>query len=145
MGNSESNPVRNLDKRTARREYKDYFLNGIRQYNQSVLIDNDVANSTNNSSNKLISSPNDHATGIHGSVSSRNRTASIKVCARKRPFFTKEEKAGEFDVITCVDSKRIVTHDCRMEADMKSMYVNRNLFNFDSVFNDKCSNIDVYN
>lgn len=136
MGNNESNPVRNLDKRTARREYKDYFLSGIRQFNHSVLIENDVV-----TNGRRIASNNYPA---HGKSIS-GKTANIKVCVRKRPFFSKEDKAGEFDVITCIDSKQIVTHDCRMEADMKSMYINRNRFIFDYVFNDKCSNIDVYN
>lgn len=44
MGQNESNPVRNMDKRTARREYRDDFMEAISLYRQKTrnIIENNI-------------------------------------------------------------------------------------------------------
>ena len=67
MGNSTSNPVRNMDKRTSRREYSKDFEPAIELYRNQI------------SSFGITSPVNDNST--------RN---NIKVFARKRPIFKYE-------------------------------------------------------
>lgn len=130
MGANESNPVRNLDKRTARREYKGFFQEAISSFRSSLLLSEDA-----------------HLP--------RGKSArQITVCIRKRPFFRRESDEGEFDVITCCvhrgveeeegNSGLVVIHDARMHSDMKRMLLNSYHFNFDKVFSEKAKNEDVY-
>lgn len=70
---------------------------------------------------------------------------SVRVCIRRRPIFQHELKDHEFDVITCIDKKKIVVHDARMHIDMKKQYLHHHEFSFDNVFDQNVSNKDVYN
>lgn len=124
MGNAESNPVRNMDKRTARREYRDDFAAAIGRYRQRM-------NSRNIDTNESV----DNDTWNSG---------SIRVCVRRRPIFKDELKNFEFDVVTCLNGKRIVIHDARMHTDMKRQFINHHTFDFDRVFNERSTNDDVY-
>ena len=45
MGNSSSNPVKNMDKRTSRREYKSDFEGCIASYRSEVAIAREVSRS----------------------------------------------------------------------------------------------------
>jgi len=134
MGNNESNPVRNLDKRTARREYRNEFTAAITRYRHEIAIDEDVSRQRHG----------DNATATtridNGSISDHN---NIVVCVRKRPFFPREAQDGEFDVVSC---KRglVVVHDARMHSDMKRMMLNNYHFSFDKVFDEKASSETVY-
>ncbi len=119
MGNSESNPIRNMDKRTARREYRSNFVNGIQEYMRTKEI-NEEQDSVRVDESKVI------------------------CCIRKRPLFEKEYKNGEFDVISCSGKKEVIVHDARMHANMKDMLMTHYSFNFYRVFNEKCSNAEVY-
>ncbi len=125
MGNSESaNPIRNMDKRTARREYGEAFSSAIAQYR---------AQSKSLNSNRV------------GLVDNPWTDGNIRVYVRKRPIFKHETEAFEFDVATCVTEKSVVIHDCRMAADMKRQIVSHNEFEFDTVFDEKTNNDKVYN
>jgi hypothetical protein len=128
MGNSESsNPVRNMDKRTARREYKSDFVRAIASYRQRNAAA--IANQ-NVSIPKRLS--DDWCDG------------SIKVFVRKRPIFKHELDGFEFDVATCTSEDTIVIHDARMHNDMKKQLMNHHEFKFDRVFNESCRNDEVY-
>lgn len=124
MGNAESNPVRNMDKRTARREYRDDFSAAIDRYRRR-LISLDVGASESESTNEWDN-------------------GSIRVCVRRRPIFKDELKNFEFDVVTCINGNRVVIHDARMHTDMKRQFINHHTFEFDKVFNERSSNDDVY-
>ena len=94
MGNSESsNPIRNMDKRTARREYREAF---------NAYIANYRLQRTNNNPNKP------------SKVSQEEwENGNIKVFVRKRPIFKHELENHEFDVITACFSttKDVIVHD----------------------------------
>lgn len=127
MGNAESgNPVRNMDKRTARREYKADFSAAITRYRQRM-------------GHYL---PNQSVTG-GGSDIIWDNSGNVKVFVRKRPIFQHEIDSSEFDVITCFPDK-VVVHDARMHNDMKRQLINHHEFTFDKVFHEKTSNEVVY-
>eukprot|EP01032_Pedospumella_encystans_P030553 gene30553-34487_t len=124
MGNSESsNPIRNMDKRTARREYRADFIRAISDY-------------------RARNPPAKH--GIKR-VSGDWFDGNIKVFVRKRPIFKHELDAYEFDVATCTAEDRIVIHDARMHNDMKRQIMNHHEFQFDRTFNENAKNDEVYN
>ena len=123
MGNSESsNPVRNMDKRTARREYRTDFMRAISNYRSQLV---------------------GLKQKIH-SVDDNWGDGNIKVFVRKRPIFKHELDAYEFDVATCTTHDKIVVHDARMHNDMKRQLMNHHEFQFDRVFNENVKNDEVY-
>lgn len=86
------------------------------------------------------------------------------VFIRKRPIFTDEVEAHEFDCVTCLppaktgvtDDKEnaphqqssnkaaVVVHKARMHAGMIQQLIDHTEFRFDGVFNEKASNEEVY-
>jgi kinesin family protein 2/24 len=120
MGNGESNPVRNMDKRTARREYKDNFCSGIAIFRKNQEHESDAEKNL------------------------EWEDGAIRVCVRKRPIFKDEINGFEFDVASCFQGNSIIIHDCRMHADMKRQFINHHKFQFDRVFNEQCDNNLVY-
>lgn len=124
MGNAESsNPIRNMDKRTARREYREAFVGAITEYQESIR--------PNRERRKAEPRVLDWGDG------------NIRVFVRKRPIFKHETDNYEFDVVTCLD-KSIIIHDARMHADMKRQMMHHNTFEFDQVFDEHTSNESVY-
>lgn len=121
MGQNESNPVRNMDKRTARREHRENFSSAIASYRSRRLGEEE-----------LEREGMDWETGI------------IRVCVRKRPIFPDEITHFEFDVITCVNRQTVVVHDARMHSDMKRMCLKHYQFNFDRIFHERNNNDEVY-
>jgi hypothetical protein len=122
MGNESSNPIRNMDKRTARREYKEDFIRGIEQYKHKYF-----KSKAHNVGKKELNW-ND---------------GGIKVFTRKRPIFNHEIENGEFDVVTCFHNN-IIIHDARMHSDMKRQMLHHHEFEFDEVFSDQIQNRTVY-
>jgi hypothetical protein len=123
MGNAESNPIRNMDKRTARRVYAGPFSSAIAGYECGRNIEKEI---------KDVENENKWTDG------------NIKVFVRKRPIFKHETDNFEFDVATCVTDKTIVIHDCRVGADMRKQLIHHNTFEFDTVFNEFIDNEIVY-
>ena len=119
MGNAESQPVRNVDKRTARRDHAPRFKGEITRFRQlgvAALLEEHAA-------------PN----------------RQVRVCVRRRPIFSHELRAGEFDVLTCAeDARSIAVHDCRMHADCRRLYCNHTSFAFDRVFDEYTDSAAVY-
>jgi len=131
MGNSESsNPVRNMDKRTARREYKDDFAAGIARYRQQHGI---VVGGKKGKNEEAVETFDESSWG----------KGDIRVFVRKRPIFPHELENSEFDVISCVKDK-VIVHDARMHNDMKRQLINHHEFQFDYVFNERSTNEAVY-
>ena len=100
MGAAESNPVRNLDKRTARRTYRDAFRGAVKRYRTSARVAEQWA-----------------YLGEEGEKEWDE--GALKVCVRKRPIFKPEIQGKEFDVLTVTHNKLITVHDARMHADMR--------------------------
>ena len=136
MGNESSNPIRNMDKRTARREYRDHFKKAIADFQVSNGIYDNVGS---NSGGKQDEGSVQHE--LRFDEESKN---NVRVLVRKRPIFQHEEDAHEFDVVSCVGGRTAVIHDTRMHADMRRMLITNNAFVFDGVFNQKSSNEMVY-
>jgi kinesin family protein 2/24 len=128
MGNAESNPVRNMDKRTARREYNEDFSSAIKNYRSKVADDPGVRAETGR----------EEAGGGAGGG------GRVRVCVRKRPIFKAELKDHEFDVLTCIGKHKLIVHDARMHMDMKKMYLHHSEFTFDHAFSESAANRDVY-
>lgn len=126
MGAAESNPVRNLDKRTARRQYRAAFSSAVSRYR----VDDEAHH---NSSNH----------GEQPTVIDDNRP--VQCFIRKRPIFQRELKAFEFDVVTCgANRRRCTIHDARMKADMRNRLMTHHEFTFDRVFDENTTNEEVY-
>ena len=125
MGAAESNPVRNLDKRTARRQYKEAFSRAIGGYRAAAL--------------QRYEEHGDHE-DVLGSAA-----RPVQVFIRKRPIFPRELKASEFDVVSCgPDGRSCTVHDARMHADMRRRFVVHHEFRFDRVFNARATNALVF-
>lgn len=126
MGNDQSsNPIRNMDKRTSRREHGAAFNTAIQNYRDNIGFN----------LNNPVEYMDDEEEWEAG---------AIRVCIRKRPIFKPELENFEFDVITCVDGSNIVVHDARMGKDMRQMMINHHSFSFDRIFNERCGNDEVY-
>jgi kinesin family protein 2/24 len=122
MGNA-SNPIRNMDKRTSRREYKSNFVGAIDNYRRIHA-----------KAGKAIPLSNSPLTG----------DLNIRVFVRKRPIFKHELDNSEFDVCSCIGDQTVVIHDARMHMDMKKMLMNHHEFQFDRVFGENATNDFVY-
>lgn len=120
MGGEQS-VVRNVDKRTSRREHRATFEAAVARFRAAPF------------------NPPAELTASGGTTSGR----SVRVCVRKRPFFPHEHQQGEFDVVSCL-TRRVVIHDARMKADMRHMLMNHTDFTFDEVFGEETGNEDVY-
>ena len=166
MGNDVSNPIRNIDKRTARREYRDDFIKAIDKFKNKYILNN------KNTGNKSMP-PHSSSTSYKATITNTNTRANcnavtwqdgnIKVYIRKRPIFKHELTSYEFDVISCKESisrnqngsscsssdnssimESIIVHDCRMHADMKRQIINHHEFQFNKVFDEYTTNPDIY-
>lgn len=127
MGNTESNPVRNVDKRTARRDHAPKFITAISNF-RGVHAD-ELGNVV------LDEPPDDPERAL--------RAARVRVCVRRRPIFLHELKAGEFDVLTC-SRTAICVHDGRLHADCRHLFMKHHTFPFDRVFDERTSSDAVF-
>ena len=124
MGNAESQPVRNVDKRTARRDHAGRFKEAIARYREEQHQTSD-----------------EPAPFIENGASAFMQRC--KVAVRRRPIFPHELTQGEFDVVTCGRS-HLVIHDCRMHADCRRLFVSHHTFRYDRVYDERTSSRDVY-
>mmetsp|Transcript_20587 Transcript_20587/g.71211 ORF Transcript_20587/g.71211 Transcript_20587/m.71211 type:complete len:947 (+) Transcript_20587:93-2933(+) len=125
MGNAESAIVRNVDKRTSRREHRAHFEAAVERFRKTPFA----------------APPRPEGSGGGGGPGDEDRF--VRVCVRKRPIFKHELEQGEFDVVTCLPG-RVVVHDARMHADMTNMFVNHHDFAFDEAFDETVGNDEVY-
>ena len=105
MGANESNPVRNLDKRTARRTYRRVFFDAIDGF-RAELEDYGAGEDEWDGG------------GSHDAHDDDRRAddaATVRVFVRKRPIFKEERAAQEFDTITTRRTS-VIVHDARMHA-----------------------------
>lgn len=119
MGNGESAVVRNVDKRTSRREHRAGFEAAVQRFRRAPFA----------------------APERRGADLEKDRF--VRVCVRKRPIFSHELEQSEFDVVTCLPG-RVVVHDARMHPDMVHMFMNHHDFGFDEAFGENVGNDEVY-
>lgn len=131
MGNNESNPIRNMDKRTARRENSKAFMTAITAYRARASKNSNNNNNNNHQSSRDLTWANDN-------------DQNIRVCVRKRPIFKHEVEDFEFDVVSAINGRQAVVHDGRMHTDMRRQFMDHHEFSFDQVFDEKSSNETVY-
>ncbi|NXU18424.1 KIF24 protein, partial [Pardalotus punctatus] len=67
----------------------------------------------------------------------------IRVCVRKRPLCLWEKRRGEVDIITVKDKETILLHEKKETVDL-TPYILQHVFYFDEVFEESCTNQDVY-
>ena len=139
MGAAESNPVRNLDKRTARRQYSKDFSYAVERYRK----DQSAHFHTNLKSPDTL--PNKTNESSTTSEEEQQNQRPVQCFIRKRPIFPREIKGNEFDVISCGPSQKTCTvHDARMKADMRNRTMTHYEFSFDRVFDDDATNEEVF-
>ena len=69
--------------------------------------------------------------------------SKIFVVVRKRPIFQKELNNGEIDCVTVVNPK-IYIHECKMQIDGITKYLEDHQFIFDNTFGEKDDTSDIY-
>ncbi|XP_039560415.1 kinesin-like protein KIF24 [Passer montanus] len=67
----------------------------------------------------------------------------IRVCVRKRPLCLREERRGEANIITVQDQETLLLHEKKEAVDL-TQYILQHVFYFDEVFEESCTNQDVY-
>ncbi|RLV96122.1 hypothetical protein DV515_00012722 [Chloebia gouldiae] len=67
----------------------------------------------------------------------------IRVCVRKRPLCQREERHGESNIITVKDKETLILHQKKEAVDL-TQYILQHVFYFDEVFEETCTNEDVY-
>lgn len=127
MGQNSSNPIRNTDKRTARRLYRASFARAIAEWRYERQAEEGGLSSTRQ---KQV-------------VFNWGEGRTVRVCVRKRPIFKHETDLGEFDTVTALP-REVIVHDARMHADMRRMLMNHTAFAFDGVFDEHAGNTEVY-
>ena len=140
MGNNGSNPIRNMDKRTARRFYRGDFMNAIENYR----YERDKVRNNNNNDDDVDKEEEVRAGNVLDLKSGSFNSNLLKICARKRPIFDEELKLGEFDTITAIDNNFITIHDARMHSDMVRQLMNHHEFEFNKVYDENAQNQHVY-
>ena len=77
------------------------------------------------------------------SASSRSDFSSrIRVVVRKRPMSRSEKNRGDVDVIEMHEGE-LILHEPKVKVDM-TRYVESHAFTFDSAFDEKAGNVDIY-
>ena len=130
MGNNESNPIRNIDKRTARREYRVTFMKAISSYRRRRR--------------ETPPECTDQTQSVRDLSWAVENDQNIRVCVRKRPIFKHEVEDFEFDVVSAIGGRIAVVHDGRMHSDMRRHFMDHHKFSFDNIFDEKTSNEEVY-
>ncbi|NWT53832.1 KIF24 protein, partial [Erythrocercus mccallii] len=67
----------------------------------------------------------------------------IRVCVRKRPLCLREVRRGEVNIITVKDKETLLLHEKKETVDL-TQYILQHVFYFDEVFEETCTNQDVY-
>lgn len=75
---------------------------------------------------------------------SEAQASRVRVYMRKRPLFDHEVAGDEYDVISVRGGIQVVVHNCLTKADLKSLYVQHQGFQFAHAFSEQASDEDVY-
>ncbi|CAG5129394.1 unnamed protein product [Candidula unifasciata] len=87
---------------------------------------------------------NSYNYGVHKVSSSGKATYNtIKVCVRKRPLTRRELRAKEEDIVHTESTNTLIVNEPKLAVDLKA-YTLQHEFIFDEVFDEKCTNEDVY-
>ena len=70
--------------------------------------------------------------------------SKIYVVVRKRPIFQKEINNGEIDCISVINP-RVYIHECKIQIDGITKYLEDHEFYFDATFGENSKNYDIYN
>ena len=70
--------------------------------------------------------------------------SKIFVVVRKRPIFQKEINNGEIDCVSVINP-RVYIHECKIQIDGITKYLEDHEFYFDATFGEDSKNYDIYN
>ena len=70
--------------------------------------------------------------------------SKIFVIVRKRPIFQKEINNGEIDCISVINP-RVYIHECKIQIDGITKYLEDHEFYFDATFGENSKNYEIYN
>lgn len=71
------------------------------------------------------------------------KDSKIKVIIRKRPMSSKETKRGESDILEQRSPYSLIVKESKLKVDL-TRFIEEHSFTFDHVFDDSCSNRDLY-
>ncbi|XP_046581550.1 LOW QUALITY PROTEIN: uncharacterized protein LOC124288998 [Haliotis rubra] len=77
------------------------------------------------------------------STPSRGVEDRIRVCVRKRPVSHREERHGDDDILQTEGTNSVVVNEPKQAVDLTAFTLQHEFF-FDEVFDENCSNEDVY-
>ncbi|XP_067664955.1 uncharacterized protein [Haliotis asinina] len=77
------------------------------------------------------------------STPSRGVEDRIRVCVRKRPVSHREERHGDDDIVHAEGTNSVVVNEPKQAVDLTAFTLQHEFF-FDEVFDENCSNEDVY-
>jgi len=71
-------------------------------------------------------------------------SSRVRVCFRKRPLFSYEQEAEEFDVVSVRSGFQVVVHNCLTKADLRSLFISHMGFQFSRAFDENAEDDEVY-
>ncbi|XP_052102725.1 uncharacterized protein LOC127736191 [Mytilus californianus] len=110
-------------------------VNRIKQKGYNYGVPSNAPNTPTNSKSRSRTS---HSRTSHSSAIER-----IKVCVRKRPRNKREIKNTDDDIAKAESDTTLTVNEPKSAVDLRA-YTLQHEFIFDEVFNEKCSNEDVY-
>eukprot|EP00941_MAST-03F_sp_MAST-3F-sp1_P003124 g3124.t1 len=129
---SSMNDIRNLDKRRARRKYRDDFEYAVNLYRDQ------------SANGKIIAAGRKLDLNSIGLGGTSEAEAFVDVFVRVRPLLQHEKDKKEWCAVT-TGMAGCVLHDARMHADMKRKFMHhRHFMSFERVFGPETQNEDVY-
>ena len=128
-----------------------FDLNAVRVLNRDALVETSAA--FKNANAEAFLRPSEPARLFKNA---NDEFGNVQVVVRKRPLFAKEEKRGEFDVLSCGGSvsalggaaagagESMWVHRGGIRLDGKHLFVDHHGFPFDAVFDENCDSATVY-
>eukprot|EP00992_Anisonema_acinus_P011699 TRINITY_DN7614_c0_g1_i1.p1 TRINITY_DN7614_c0_g1~~TRINITY_DN7614_c0_g1_i1.p1 ORF type:complete len:520 (+),score=130.82 TRINITY_DN7614_c0_g1_i1:61-1560(+) len=107
--------IKNVDKRTSRKDNADDFIAGIQQYRAKLPA-----------------------------PSRPLPTRGVNVFVRKRPLFSHDLSRGEYDVVTCIGRDTVTVHKCSMQADLRHMFIAHKQHQVHQIFDEHAATEEVY-
>ncbi|XP_076443303.1 uncharacterized protein LOC143281904 isoform X2 [Babylonia areolata] len=102
-----------------------------------------VPSSSSSSSRDAVRSRGGRGGGGGGGGARISKEDRIRVCVRKRPLSRRESRAADPDIIEAGSTSTVIVKEQKVAVDLTA-FTMKHEFVFDEVFNETCSNEDVY-
>ncbi|DBA03366.1 TPA: hypothetical protein N0F65_004643, partial [Lagenidium giganteum] len=112
--------------RTARKVHRDDFLKTIKEIRKEYL--------------------KRHQRGEDDEAMEENEASGrhVKVCVRKRPMLPHELTKNDFDVISTLNTRELVIHECKMYPDMRHKFIVSHHQKFSRFYDERAETEEVY-